>query len=54
MDKIKKLLREILAPKITVYKKTYTSKDFPEKEWEEVWKKQEEVFEAMNKVFKKL
>ena len=53
MNKIKELLRDIFSPRIYVNKKYYGPKPFPEKEWEEVWKKHEEAFELMNKIIKK-
>jgi len=53
MNKIKELLRDIFAPKIYVNKKYYGPKPFPEKEWGEVWKKHEEAFDLMDKLFKR-
>jgi hypothetical protein len=47
-------LRYIFAPRVVIYKTTQGSKPFPEKEFNEIWKKQEELFKYMNRLFDKL
>lgn len=54
LNKIKNFLRDIFAPRVTVYKNTYSSKNFPTKEFDSMFKHMGEMFEDMGDMFKKL
>jgi hypothetical protein len=54
MKKIKDFLRYIFTPRVVIYKTTRVSEPLPEKELNEIWKKQEELFKYMNRLFDKL
>lgn len=54
LGRVKSFLRDVFAPRVYVYKRGLEGKDFPEKEWQAMWKKHGEMFEAMSDMFKKL
>jgi hypothetical protein len=52
-EKIKRLLRDILAPRVT-YHIYSSSKDIKPEDWKPIWNDFEKVFEDMNKVFENM
>ena len=59
IKKIKRILREIFAPRIVIHKHIYTSnisndKNFPTKEFDSMFKNMGKMFENMGDMFKKL
>jgi len=57
IKRIKKILREIFAPRVIIHKHIYTStnsKNFPTKEFDSMFKNMGKMFENMGDMFKKL